>query len=143
MMKKWVFTLLLAMAGATQAGELPRQLTLPTGLVITLEQGSGEPASIGSYALRLYSGSNPRFPLDDFIAGIIMPRNGSLVAARLVDLNDDKQPELIVVAQSAGSGGYLSADAFTVTPEGIESYSQVMDLPPDSDLVKALRAPQE
>ncbi len=36
-----------------------KQLTLPSGQVVTVSEGRGEPASTGSYDVRLYSGANP------------------------------------------------------------------------------------
>jgi len=41
-------------------------------------EGEGEPRSIGSYSIRLYGSANPDFPLDDFIAGVVVPRDGSV-----------------------------------------------------------------
>src|SRR5690606_35919942 len=68
-MKALLMTLgLLTLPLAGQAAEgFFKQLTLPTGLVLAISEGRGEPASIGSYDVRLYSGANPQFPLDQFI----------------------------------------------------------------------------
>ncbi|MFR9719019.1 PliI family lysozyme inhibitor of I-type lysozyme [Aeromonas diversa] len=132
---------LLVLASSAQATPFFEQLTLPAGQVVTVSSGPGEAASIGSYDVRLYTGRQPRFPLDEFIAGVVLPRDGTIKAVKLADLNGDKAPELIVIAQSAGSGGYLSADAFTVSDEGIESFNHVDGLTPDEDVLKALTAP--
>ncbi|MCF5847747.1 PliI family lysozyme inhibitor of I-type lysozyme [Aeromonas veronii] len=70
---------LLVIGTSVQAEEgFSKQLTLPSGQVIRVEQGAGEPASIGSYDVRLYSGQNAQFPLDEFQDGKVMARNGAL-----------------------------------------------------------------
>ncbi|MFM5363022.1 PliI family lysozyme inhibitor of I-type lysozyme [Aeromonas veronii] len=142
-MKALLMTLgLLTLPLASQAADgFFKQLTLPSGQVVTVSEGRGEPASTGSYDVRLYSGANPQFPLDQFIDGKVLPRDGSIKELKLLDLNGDKQPELIVVVESAGSGSYLSADAFTVSPQGeLEIFNQVKELEPKEDVVKALKA---
>ncbi len=49
-----LLTLPLAAQAQTQAEEgFSKQLTLPSGQVIRVAQGAGEPASIGSYDVRL------------------------------------------------------------------------------------------
>jgi hypothetical protein len=137
--------LTLPLAAQTQAEEgFSKQLTLPSGQVIRVAQGAGEPASIGSYDVRLYSGQNAEFPLDEFLDGKVMARNGFIRELKLVDLNSDKQPELVVIIESAGSGSYQDADAYTVTPQGeLEIFNQVKELEPKEDVVKALKSPQD
>ncbi|MEH8196280.1 PliI family lysozyme inhibitor of I-type lysozyme [Aeromonas allosaccharophila] len=140
-----LLTLPLAAQAQTQAEEgFSKQLTLPSGQVIRVAQGAGEPASIGSYDVRLYSGQNAQFPLDEFQDGKVMARNGFIRELKLVDLNGDKQPELVVIIESAGSGSYQDADAYTVSPQGeLEIFNQVKELEPKEDVVKALRSPQD
>ncbi|WP_279503865.1 PliI family lysozyme inhibitor of I-type lysozyme [Aeromonas veronii] len=136
---------LLTLPLAAQAEEgFGKQLTLPSGQVIRVAQGVGEPASIGSYDVRLYSGQNAQFPLDEFQDGKVMARNGFIRELKLVDLNGDKQPELVVIIESAGSGSYQDADAYTVNPQGeLEIFNQVKELEPKEDVVKALKSPQD
>jgi hypothetical protein len=121
-----------------------KQLTLPSGQVITVSEGRGEPASTGSYGVRLYTGANPQFPLDQFIDGKILPRDGSIKELTLQDLNGDKQPELIVIIESAGSGSYLSASAYIIDPQqGLDSYNHVEGLAPNDDVIQALKTPRD
>lgn len=121
-----------------------KQLTLPSGQVVTVSEGRGEPASTGSYDVRLYSGANPQFPLDEFIDGKVLPRDGSIKELKLQDLNGDKQPELVVIVESAGSGSYKSADAFTLDPkEGLDSFNHVEGLAPTDDVIQALKTPRD
>lgn len=136
---------LLALPLASQAADgFFQQLTLPTGQVVTVGEGRGEPASTGSYDVRLYTGANPEFPLDQFIDGKVLPRDGSIKALKLQDLDGDRQPELIVIVESAGSGSYLSADAFTILPQqGLESVNHVEGLAPGEDVIQALKTPRD
>ena len=145
-MKALFLTLgLLTLPLASQAADgFFKQLTLPTGQVLAISEGRGEPASIGSYDVRLYSGQNAQFPLDEFLDGKVMARNGFIRELKLVDLNGDKQPELVVIIESAGSGSYQDADAYTVNPQGeLEIFNQVKELEPKEDVLKALRSPQD
>ena len=145
-MKALLITLgLLGLPLTTQAAQgFFQQLTLPTGQVITVGEGRGEPASTGSYDVRLYTGANPEFPLDQFIDGKVLPRDGSIKALKLQDLDGDKQPELIVIVESAGSGSYQSADAFTILPQkGLESVNHVEGLAPGEDVIQALKTPRD
>ncbi|MGY6038080.1 PliI family lysozyme inhibitor of I-type lysozyme [Aeromonas sp. AE23HZ002T15] len=145
-MKALFITLgLLALPLTSQAAEgFFQQLTLPTGQMLIVSEGRGEPASTGSYDVRLYSGANPQFPLDQFIDGKVLPRDGSIKELKLLDLNGDKQPELIVIVESAGSGSYHSADAFTINPQqGLDSFNHVEGLAPNEDVIQALKTPRD
>ncbi|WP_421260752.1 PliI family lysozyme inhibitor of I-type lysozyme [Aeromonas jandaei] len=145
-MKTLLMTLgLLTLPLTGQAAEsFFKQLILPSGQVITVAEGRGEPASIGSYDVRLYSGANPQFPLDQFIDGKVLPRDGSIKELKLLDLNGDKQPELVVIMESAGSGSYLSADAFTISAqEGLDTFNHVEGLGPKEDVIEALKDPKD
>ncbi|MGY3857098.1 PliI family lysozyme inhibitor of I-type lysozyme [Aeromonas intestinalis] len=145
-MKALLITLgLLALPLTSQAADgFFKQLTLPAGQVLIVSEGRGEPASTGSYDVRLYSGANPEFPLDQFIDGKVLPRDGSIKELKLLDLNGDKQPELIVIVESAGTGGYISADAFTINPrQGLDSFNHVNELAPTDDVIQALKTPRD
>lgn len=145
-MKALLITLgLLALPLTSQAADgFFKQLTLPAGQVLIVSEGRGEPASTGSYDVRLYSGANPEFPLDQFIDGKVLPRDGSIKELKLLDLNGDKQPELIVIVESAGTGGNISADAFTINPQqGLDSFNHVNELAPTDDVIQALKTPRD
>ena len=73
----------------------------------------------------------PAWSRDTFAAGAVRPRRGGLAELVFEDLNGNGDPELIVVVRSAGSGGYLSADAFFVGRRGRLTFAgHVDDLPP-------------
>ncbi|WP_421869135.1 PliI family lysozyme inhibitor of I-type lysozyme [Motiliproteus sp.] len=94
---------LVSTAQAEAPQTFVKQLTLGDGRVVVISEGPGEPRSLGSFSVRLYSGASPQFPLDDFVGGQIYPRDGTIESVRLVD----ELPYLLQVEiRSAGSGGY-------------------------------------
>ena len=108
------------------------------GVNAVADEGEGEPRSIGSYALRLYKAGDPSFPYDAFVAGAVRPRDGTLEALKFADIDRDGRPEVIVVARSAGTGGYLSADAFRLQKDALVLAASKSGLPADADPVAAL-----
>jgi PliI/PliC-like inhibitor of I-type lysozyme len=107
--------------------------------VVVVAEGDFEPRTIGSYALRVYGGTSTKFPLDDFVAGVIRPRNGIIEAVRFESIDGDAEVEIVVVIRSAGSGGYLSADAFRYRAGSLELVASVADLDKAADPIRALR----
>lgn len=131
-----LFLLLLEMsawAGDASQGVFIRQLTLPSGQVIVVAEGEGEPRSIGSYSVRLYAGQSTEYPLDDFLAGTVRKREGFVEKVASRDLDNNGYPELIVTVRSVGSGSYLSADAFAVSGGTLALAATVSGLPPGED----------
>ena len=123
--------------------EIPRfitQIQLPDNRsTIQVAEGDNEPRSIGSYAIRLYGGANPDFPLDDFITGQIYPRDGAVERVINTDLNGDGVGEVVVIIRSAGSGGYLSADVFSWQNKTLKRILSISDLGPKDDPVAELK----
>lgn len=122
-----------------------RKLSLPGGQTAVVSEGEFEARSIGSYGVRIYAGQSGA-PHDDttfFSSGVIRNRDGTIENVFLADLGIDDQDSLVVVIRSAGSGGYLSADAFTVTKDSVILRKSVSQLPADADLVPALKAALE
>ena len=107
--------------------------------VIVVAEGEFEPRSIGSYSVRIYSARISKFPFDDFIAGIVMRRNGAVEDVKFHDLDGDGIPEVVVIVRSVGSGGYLSADAFRYRNKSLELAVAVSDLDKRADPIQALR----
>jgi hypothetical protein len=112
----------------------------PEKQFVTAASGPREAASAGSYAVRVYGARNPQFPTDDFITGIMRPRDGSLTRLDWRDVLNDGNKELVVVCISAGSGGYVSADALRLSGGKIVLVASVRGIDPKRDLVQALRA---
>ena len=114
-----------------------------------IAEGDFEARSIGSYSIRVYSRASAH-PDDDttfFSAGVIRPRDGTVEKAFLANIANDASPSLVVVIRSAGSGGYLSADAFTIANKTVIFRASVSALPGNADpvaaLKSALQAPQQ
>ena len=87
----------------------------------------------------MYDGTSKEFRLDDFVVGLIRPRNGTVEAVRFDDLDGDKTPEILVIVASVGSGRYVSADAFRYKSGSLDLVASVSDLDKGVDLIKALR----
>jgi hypothetical protein len=138
-----VLSLLMAIPptyGAEEDARAVRRATLPgASTVVVVAEGDFEPRSTGSYSLRVYAGTNQRFPHDDFIAGAVRPRDGTVEDVRFADLDGDGVPEIIVVIHSAGTGGYLSADGFRLRGQVLTLIASVAGLASNADLVRALK----
>jgi len=133
----------LAAATAVASAETPRLVrkVLPgTSIVVLVAEGDFEPRSVGSYSVRAYAGTNPQFPYDNFIAGAVQPRYGSVDDILFADVDRDGSPEIVVVIRSAGTGGYLSADAFRLQGSSLYLVESVSGLAKDADPIAALQA---
>ena len=133
------FVLAQAPLSAADVERHVESVRLPTGQVVVVAEGDLEPRSIGSYSLRLYSGRAPEFPTDDFVAGVIRPRDGTIVRVALEDVDGDARPDIVIVMQNAGSGGYLSADVYGYGKRSLYWLESVTGLEPERNPVQALR----
>jgi hypothetical protein len=135
--------LLLALAPLFAHAAEPRfvqQLPLPDNRsTIQVAEGDNEPRSMGSYSIRLYGGSNPNFPLDDFVTGQIYPRDGTIERLLNTDADGDGIGEVLVVMRSAGSGGYLSVDLFSWQNRQLKRILSLSDLPPKTDVLREVK----
>lgn len=117
-----------------------QQLALPDNRsTIQVAEGDNEPRSMGSYSIRLYGGSNPDFPLDDFITGQIYPRDGTVERLLNTDADGNGTGEVVVVMRSAGSGGYLSVDLFSWQNRQLKRILSLSDLPPKTDVLREVK----
>lgn len=103
-------------------------------------EGDFEARSLGSYSIRLYDLVDPQFPYDRYLAGRVMPRQGTLEAVRWEDLDGDRRPELVVIVRSVGTGGFLHADAFVESGTTLKLVATAQGLPKDADASSALRS---
>lgn len=134
-----LFAMGVPLPGYSQDAE-PLVAHIPqTNLMVTVTEGPGEPRSIGSYALRLYRFHDPALPFDDFVAGTVRYRDGFVETLRFDDVDGDETTDLVVIVRSAGSGGYLSANAFNIGETGLTLIGMVEGLPGNADPVSALR----
>ena len=133
-----------AAAGSASAQDAPAARELRgewpgAGIAVVVDEGTAEPRSIGSYAVRLYDGRRGAGAWDAYLTGVVRPRDGTLAKIVFADLDDDSAAELVVVTQSAGSGGYLAADAFRLRHGVLARVAGVEGLAPSADPVAALR----
>jgi len=142
MLKATIFAATLALAAPAVSGDLNRIVLngsdATLGVTAVADEGEGEPRSTGSYALRLYKSGDPSYPFDAFVAGAVRARDGTLEALKFADINRDGKNEIIVVIRSAGTGGYLSADAFRVQKGVPVLVSSKSGLAANADPVAAL-----
>jgi hypothetical protein len=110
-----------------------------TGETVVIAEGDLEPRSIGSYTMRVYKARSAEFPTDEFITGVVRPRNGTIDAVRSAVVDGDNRADLIVMMRSAGSGGYLTADAFRYHDSSLELIASVAGLYKTADVIQVLR----
>lgn len=137
-------TLLLSGAVAVTAASTERftqKVPLAQGLVAVVAEGDLEARSIGSYSLRAYydEQASPGNETTFYTAGLVRPRDGTVRSAGPLAMPGRPRPLLMVVMQSAGSGGYLSAEAFAVEPRAVRLLARVSDLAPADDPAAHLR----
>ncbi|HEY6774025.1 MAG TPA: PliI family lysozyme inhibitor of I-type lysozyme [Oxalicibacterium sp.] len=111
----------------------------PTQATVVVAEGDLEPRSIGSYSVRLYAKGEPNFPYDSFITGLVRPRDGGIEKLLFSDVDGDGKPDIVVTVRAAGSGGFLSADAFRFDGKVLTLLSSVTGLDGNADPVAALK----
>ena len=127
-------------SGAEPNSRFAKRFQIPgSSAVVVVAEGDLEPRSVGSYTLRVYGGRSEKFPTNDFIAGLVRPRNGVIEAVRFDDIDGDERSEIVVIARSVGSGGYLSADAFRYRARSLKWVVSVSDLDKRADPIRSLR----
>lgn len=124
---------------AAETNRFIKTTALPSGQTVVIAEGDFEARSIGSFSVRLYDVA----PLEDkttfFSTGLIRSRNGTVEKVVLADVDNNQEPEVIVIVRSVGTGDYLSAHAFSFDKKSLNFLAVVEDLRPDSDPVVALR----
>lgn len=125
----------------TEAARFTQKVSAPHEQTVVIAEGEFEARSLGSYSVRLYSGHNAQSKEDTtfFSSGLIRVRDGQVEKAFMAELQKDESPCLVVVIRSAGSGSFLSADAFSVGPRSVVLRTSVSGLAAQADPVDALR----
>lgn len=131
--------LLLPLPAAAQ-DRFVAKLQLPTGQTVVVAEGDDEARSIGSFSVRLYQATPAPDETTFFTTGLIHARDGTLEKVLLADVNGDRQPDIVVVARSAGTGGWLSAYAFSATDDRLALVATVHGLHAHADPLAALQA---
>ena len=124
---------------ATAQERFVTKLRLPTGQTVVVAEGDDEARSIGSFSVRLYEVAATADETTFFSAGLIRARDGMLQKVLLADVDGDRQPDIVVLARSAGTGGYQSAYAFAATKDRLSFIASVQGLRANADPVAALR----
>lgn len=127
---------------AEPAMRFVQKVALSAGQTAVVAEGEFEARSTGSYSVRVYAAQGAR-PGDDttfFSMGAVRARDGTLEKAFAADLGDGGPPSLVVTIRGAGSGGYLSADAFAIGGDNVSLRASVSGLPAGADAVAALAA---
>lgn len=75
--------------------------------IVVVEKGTDEPASIGSYSLRLYKDN-----MDYFVTGVVSKRSGVLEEMWIDDIDKNGRIDVIINTRSTGSGGYSIIDIY-------------------------------
>jgi hypothetical protein len=114
------------------------RVSMPDGRTVVVAEGDQEPRSIGSYAVRVYAEGAPATATDRFVAGLVRPRDGSVERVVIEDLDRDGRADLVVVMRAAGTGGYLSADAFSYASNRLVRRASIAAVPPDADIVRLI-----
>jgi ecotin len=127
---------------AEAAPRFVQKVALPTGETAVVAEGDFEARSTGSYSVRIYSTQHAQAGDDTtfFSSGVVRVRDGMVEKILLADLGDGGNPSLIVTIRSAGSGGYLSADAFTIGKRTVVHRASVSELPANADPVAAVKS---
>ncbi|CAM2176213.1 PliI/PliC-like inhibitor of I-type lysozyme [Burkholderia cepacia] len=108
--------------------------------VAVVSSGALEPCSTGSYAVRVYSTAHAAgFDTDDYVTGALHARDGTVTDAFTADLGARAPQALVVTTRSAGSGGYVGAQAYVTTPRAVRLIASVDGLAADADIAAALR----
>ena len=139
---RFFLLVVLLLADAAQATELLRfigRLTLPSRQTVVVAEGDAEAGSTGSFSVRLYDAAAAGDETTFFRAGLVRPRDGTLERLLLADIDGDRVAEIVVVVRSAGSGSYLSAQAFAFDARRLVLRAALEGLPPAVDVVAALQ----
>jgi hypothetical protein len=96
--------------------------------VLVIEAGQQEPASVGSYSVRVFNDEPELY--GDFVDGEILRRDGSIVETWIANLDHSQTARhLLVWTQSAGSGSFGKVDVFRVDGMGKLRREAIPELP--------------
>ncbi|MDW5500489.1 PliI family lysozyme inhibitor of I-type lysozyme [Pseudomonas lundensis] len=96
--------------GATPNSDLKQRLVkVSDKQIVIISATPCEAASTGSYSVRLYNATSAEYLTDDFVDGLMVPRDGSIIST---ELSADRK-QLKVVIENAGSGNNSTKDYFS------------------------------
>lgn len=131
---------LLILPESLWAERYVQKLKISPLLTAVISEGEFEARSTGSFSIHLYSNTAEHREEETtfFTGAIVCPRDGVIEKVKLIDLDRDQNPEIVVIVRSVGSGGYLSGYAFRIHQSSPVTFSSVSDLPSDADVIKEL-----
>lgn len=142
-MKTFVIVGLLVLALNASAGEKDRFVkffAVSTNQCVVVAEGDLEWRSVGSYSIRLSELVDDRdLPAGEFYSGVVRERAGTIENVILKDLDGDGSKDVIVTIRCAGTGNYLSADAFSIHDKKLTLIASVQMLDPKVDCLNALK----
>ncbi|WP_293776380.1 PliI family lysozyme inhibitor of I-type lysozyme [uncultured Oxalicibacterium sp.] len=131
---------LLASARAEDPRRVIKHAFVPhTGQTVVVAEGDLEPRSIGSYSVRLYARNDPAYPYDRFVAGLVRPRNGMIQDLSFADIDKNGQSDIVVITRYAGSGNFVTAEAFHLQGNTLRLIASVAGLDAKKDAIQALQ----
>lgn len=135
-----LFVLSCYIAKASDSDRFVKSYAYSTNLCVVVTEGDFEWRSIGSYTIRLHEMvDDQREPAGEFYSGLVRPRDGTVEAVLFKDVDGDGKPDVVVTIRNAGTGQYLSSDAFVINGKHLSLLAHVEDLGPNADCVSALR----
>ncbi len=146
-MSKCIATIMIALTSTSiyAAGgqdRFVRKLKISPEVTAVIAESDLEARSIGSFSVNLYSSDagEKEGGTTFFTGGLIHKRDGTIEKVSTEDVDRDGKPEIIVVVRSVGTGGHLSAHAFSVGEGGVpELAATAVDLAADADPVEELK----
>lgn len=140
-----LFTFVALASTAAYAGDgterFVRKLSITPDVTAVVAESELEARSTGSFYVNLYSGPTGEKGNETtfFTGGVIHKRDGTIEDVLKADVDRDGTPEIVVVVRCAGSGGYLSAHAFSIGGAIPDLAASADELARDADPVQALR----
>ena len=105
-----------------------KKIRFSKNLTVVVATGDFEPQVIGSFTVRFYRANDEAvskgFDVDNFVAGILLERDGVIEKVEMMDIDGDLSKELIISVRCAGSGAYLSGFALTLRNETVQILAQ-------------------
>ena len=105
-----------------------KKIRFSKDLTAVVASGDLEPQAIGTLTVRFYRADDVAvskgFDLDNFVAGIILERDGVIEKVEIMDIDGDSHEELIISVRCVGSGAYLSGFALCLKNKTVQIVAQ-------------------
>jgi len=133
----WVSCLV---ASAGDVDRFVKSYPVTTNMCVVISEGDMEWRSTGSYTLRLHELVDDKAqPAGELYSGLVQKRDGTVENVLLIDLDGDGKKDVVVTIRNAGTGAYLSADAFRIHGKQLTLLGHVAGLDPKANVIAALK----